>query len=957
MRVRLLGPVDVVGTGAPTPVPGLRRKAILTALALRPGEVVTLDELVDIVWGDAAPATVVNTVQAHVSLLRRLLGASGAIVTRPRGYLLDIDPDRIDAGQAETLVAQAELAGDQAGAADLAGRAVALWRGRALADLAGLAWFDGHGRRLEALHGRARQVYAAARLAQGQHTQVVPELELLCQEQPLNERVHAQLMLALYRGGRQAEALTVYHRLRGTLDEELGIGPTQELRDLEVAILRQDPHLDLPVPASRAGVAGAGTADGVPVPHGVAVPAQLPVAPAACTGRDAQLSTLDRLLVPAGSGPAALVAALSGTAGVGKTTLALHWAYRVADRFPDGQLYVNLRGFDPATPPLDPAEVLNRFLAALGVPVHRVPPDTDGRAALYRATLAGRRVLVVLDDARDAGQVRPLLPGGAGTVTLVLSRDQLVPLVVSHGAHPVPVDLLSTVDSEALLAARLGTARLAAEPGAVARIVARCAGLPLALAIVAARAAVRPHLPLGTLAAELGPAGTPDALDTLDGGDPGTDLRAVFACSYRAVSVPAARLFRLLGLHPGPDVDTGAAAGLAGVTVRQAQRLLAELARANLAGEHAPGRYAVYDLLREYAAEKCAGTDPAADRAAATARLLDHYLHGAYAAALALSPTRTPVGLDPAQPPPPVPSTGPAGYDQAAAWFAAEHQVLLAAVPLAAGAGLDGHAWRLVWAMSVYLDRNGHWHDWATAGRTALAAAQRLGDPTAQATMHRYLARAYTRLERTGDAYPHLGTALALYQRSGDQVGAAETYLRLSQLMELDGRHAEALDAAASALRLFRTAGHRPGQASALNAVGWYRALLGDHRTALVSCQRALPILQELGDRLGQADTWDSLGYIHQHLDRYHQAVTCYRTAIELYRQLGDRYDEATSLDHLGQTHFEAGRPDRAARRWRQALAILDDIGHPGAAAVRVSLDRCTVRPAARTAVAALRRA
>jgi tetratricopeptide (TPR) repeat protein len=508
-----------------------------------------------------------------------------------------------------------------------------------------------------------------------------------------------------------------------------------------------------------------------------------------------------------------VISAIGGTAGVGKTALAVYWAHRVADRFPDGQLYVNLRGFDPGGSVMDPAEVVRRFLHALGVEPQRLPADLDAQVALYRSYLAGRRMLVVLDNARDTAQVRPLLPGAPTCLVLVTSRNQLSGLVAADGAHPITLDLLLLEEARELLTRRLGADRVAAEPDAVAEIIVHCARLPLALAIVAARAATHPHRPLHTLASEMRE--TRDRLDMLTTDDPHTDVRAVFSWSYQALTPEAARLFRLLGLHPGPGISAPAAASLAALPVSRVRPLLAELAGAHLIVEPTPGRYTFHDLLRAYAVEQAHAFDPDQQRHTATHRALDHYLHTAHTAAVLLEPARDLITLT--TPQPGVTPEHPADHQQALAWFAAEHAVLLAAVDHAAG---------------------------------------------------------------EFDTHTQLRHALDLHRQTGDRTGQAHTYLNLARLRERQGHYAEALDHARQALDPYRAAGDRRGQANALNAVGWLNALLGDHQQALTACQRALTLHQELDDHYGQADTWDSLGYAHHHLGRHAEAIACYQRAL-----------------------------------------------------------------------------
>jgi tetratricopeptide (TPR) repeat protein len=668
-------------------------------------------------------------------------------------------------------------------------------------------------------------------------------------------------------------------------------------------------------------------------PNRWAVPRQLPATVVGFTGRSGQLAELDALLSAPTDAPAVVVSAIGGTAGVGKTALAVHWAHAVADRFPDGQLYVNLRGFDPCgSAPVAPAEAVRGFLDAFGVPTQRIPVALDAQAGLYRSLLAGRRVLAVLDNARDVDQVRPLLPGTPGCLVVVTSRNQLTPLVAIEGAHLLTLDLLSVGEARELLARRLGAARVAAEPQAVDEIIERCARLPLALAIAAARAASHRDFPLAQIAEQLREAR--GGLDALAGGDPATDVRAVFSWSYHTLSAGAAALLRQLGLHPGPDVGAHAVASVAGAPADRTRAMLAELTRAHLVAERSLGRYTLHDLLRAYAVEQAHRHDTEAERRAAQRRTFAYYLHTAHRAAGLLDPHRihrpgpskrepgvTPEHLDDAE--------------QALAWFAAEHPVLLAVVGKAADLGWDGHTVHLVRSLWTFFDRRGHWHHLAATQRLALVAAVRTADRFEQAEAHRGLARALTRQGRYDDAAQHLRQALHLYGELGDPDGQAQTYIGLGIVVERQGRHLAALSYTKQALHLFRAAGNRAGQAIALNAVGWDHAQLGDHHQALRHCQEALALHRELGDRHGEAKTWDSLGYVHRHLDHHTQAITCYQHAIDLFRQLGDRYYEADSLTGLGEAHCVGGDDDGARLAWQQALVILRELDHPDAELVR----------------------
>ena len=673
-------------------------------------------------------------------------------------------------------------------------------------------------------------------------------------------------------------------------------------------------------------------ADAGPV-RGRPVPAQLPADVAGFVGRTDELSCLTKLLDGSDRLAPVVISVIAGTAGVGKTCLAVHWAHQVLDWFPDGQLYVNLRGFDQRGTVAMPGEVVRSFLDALHVPAQRMPTGLDAQAALYRSLLAERRMLVLLDNARDVEQVRPLLPGAPGCLVLITSRDQLTGLVAGAGAIPLPLDLLSTEEARDLLARRVGMERIAANAAAVDEVIDRCARLPLALAVLAARAAIQPGLPLAALAADL--RRLRDRLDTLATGDAGTDVRSVFSWSYQQLAKPAARLFRLLGVHPGPDLSVSAAASLAGIPLARVRPLLAELVRVHLVTERVNGRYALHDLLRAYAGELAATDEPEVDRQAAVRRLSDHYLQSAHRAAVVLDQTRDEIELIP-------PLAGVTGDDieSAAAatdWFTAEHQVLTAAVRLDVDSGLDRHAWQLVWSMGAFIDHR----DFRLAGalhRLALQAARRLGDPAAQGLTHRRLARVYTLLGEYGEARAHSEHALEVYRQLGDDTNQAFVHLTLTRMLDRQGRYRDALHHAEQALARHQASGHPAGQANALNAVGWCQGQLGNYETALEYCLNALGLAREIGNRRIEADTWDSVGLAYHHLGQHADAIAAYQQGIALYRDLGYPYYVAGTLGHLGDTYHASGNTDAARERWRQALTIFTELDHPDAEQIRARL-------------------
>jgi DNA-binding SARP family transcriptional activator/tetratricopeptide (TPR) repeat protein len=957
----LLGEMELQAAGRLLDVGAPRQQAVLAVLVVDAGRPVAIETLIDRVWEDTPPAAARNVLYSHLSRVRGLLRQAGALTggatvrveRRHAGYVLEVDPDLVDLHRFRRLVEHGrDVRCADAERAEVLTEALSLWRGTPLSGISG-GWVaevrrSWHGWRLDAV-----TQWAQVELRLGHPNVVITALSDLVDEYPLAESLEVLLMRALQAVGREAEAVERFTTVRQRLADELGVDPGAELRSTYQMILRGE--LPSPPLADRVVVGSANLAS----------PAQLPPDVYGFAGRDHELRQLDQLLAATGrrseagrsAGPpgdaaraarAVVISAIDGTAGIGKTALALHWAHQVADQFRDGQLYVNLGGFDPNGSPVPPAEALRGFLDAFEVPADRLPASFSAQVGLYRSLLADRRVLVLLDNARNAEQVRPLLPGAPGCLVVVTSRNQLSGLVATDGAHPMTLHVPTGAEARELLARRLGERRLAAEPRAVDEILVRCARLPLALAIVAARAATHPRFSLTALAGELGD--TRGALDKLAGPDLPTDVRAVFSWSYRQLSPEAARLFRLLGLHPGPDVAPPAAASLAGLTPGKIGLPLAELAQANLVTEHLPGRYTLHDLLRAYATELAHSHDTDRERRAAERRLLDHYLHTAHTAAQLLEPHRDPLSQAPTMGAR-QPGTTPeelADLGQALTWFAAEHPVLLATVHQGADPDLDTHIWQLAWALTPFLERRGHWHDQHAAHSAALHAARRAADQTGQAHAHTGLARALGRLGRHDDAHTHLRQALDLFSDLGDDTGQAHVHLDLGWLFDLQGLHREAVSQDQDALRLFRAADHHTGQARALNNIGWYHTLLGEHKKTLTYCQRALTLHQQIGNHYGAAFVWHSLGYAHEHLNQHQQATACYQHALGLFRDFGDRYYEATTLIHLGNTHHTAGDLDNARPAWQHALTILDELHHPDAEPLRDRLQHPDQHPTKR---------
>jgi DNA-binding SARP family transcriptional activator/tetratricopeptide (TPR) repeat protein len=927
VEFQVFGHLAVRINGQPIDIGPARQRAVLATLLTDANQSVSVDQLMERVWAGRGPRRVRESLYSYLSRIRRLLAPAEDVdlVRQSGGYLLTLDPATLDLTRFHQLIDQARAATGDDEALGNFEQALGLWRGEAFVDL-DTPWLNGVRDSLRRHRLAAELDRNDIALRHGHHARLLTGLSLWVTTHPLDERLAGQLMLALYRCGRQADAFEHYRRIRWLLAEELGTDPSPILQKLHQQLLCADPILTIGTTVGP----GPGAAS-TPVPR------QLPPPPPSFTARSRELAALTTALDdPVRSGAAVAIVSVTGTGGIGKTWLALRWAHDNLNRFPDGQLYVNLRGFDPADEPTPPAAAVRGFLGALGVPPAAIPVGLDAQTALYRSQVAGKRMLVVLDNARDAAQVTPLLPGSPTCAVLITSRQQLAGLVAAYGAHPVALGLLTPTEARELLTQRIGVARLTAGLDSVASILDRCAGLPLALSIVAARLATRPTLPLRTLAEELHEQGT--RLDALDAGDVSSNLRAPFGASYRALNPDTARLFRFLALAPGPDISLPAAASLADLPPHRARALMYDLLNASLLQQHTPGRYRFHDLVRLYASERADHDDPQEVRHAALHRLLDHYLHTAHTADRIFSPGRDFITL--ADPHSGVAPEKFATAEAALGWLQVEHAVLLAAVRQARDAGFHTHAYRLAWALTDYLHRQGHWHEQVAVQQIALDATLRLHDPIQQAHFRRGLARAYSRLGRYADAHTQLQHAIDLFQRLGDHVGQAHSQLNLAFLAEQEQRYAEALRHSQQALDLYLPANHRRGRANALGTIGWYHALLSDHRQALKYCHEALALHQELGNHGGEAATWHSLGHAHHHLGDHHQALTCYQQALGISKLIGDRHHETEVLTRLADVYDALDNPIAGRSALEDAAAILTELRHPDLEDVEAKLRR-----------------
>ncbi len=962
--VALLGPVEVGPAGGTmTPVAQPRLRVLLGLLGVAGGRVVTVEALVDGVWGEGwAPGRQKNLHTLVYQLRRRLAalepGGGARLARAGAGYRLVLGPGELDVAVFGDLAGrgrEAARAGDAAGARELFGRALGVWRGAALADAAPLCGrLAGEAARLEEARLAVAEERIGADLALGRHGEVAGELAGLVAEFPLRERLAALLMTALYRCGRRGEALAAYDVTRRVLSEQLGLDPGPELAGLQAQVLADDPALAAPAPPplpAGPAPAMAATAPGV-------VPRQLPAGAAFFAGREAELKQLDALLDRAGEsaadepGGAVVISAVAGLAGVGKTALAVHWARRAAGRFPDGQLYVNLRGYDEAGAAVTAEEVTGWFLVALGVPAGQIPADAQARCGLYRSVLAGRRVLIVLDNARDAAQVRPLLPGSPGCLVVVTSRSALAGLAAAEGAHPLRLGPLGTEEGVRLLAARLGPERVAAEPAAVAELVAWCGHLPLALAVMAARAAADPGLPLGVLAGQLagaaraeavagggsGAGAGPGRLEALETGDPATSLRQLLSWSYRQLSAPAASMLALVGVHCGPDITVPAAASLAGVSRVEAGRALAELADASLAAEHRPGRYVLHDLVRGYAAGVARQALGETAIRAAIERSLDHYLHTGITSAKFLARRFTIA--------PPAPGVLPeqlAGEAALQDWARAEHQVVLQAIAQAAAAGFITRAWQIFYDQAWWVGGEGYWADISAVGQAVLAAAQAAGDQIALGWTHAIIGRYGTFTGAHDQDRAHLARALDHFRRACDLPGQAWTHQIACLAYSAKGDWTEVVTQAEQALALYRQTSDQIGESWALAALAEGHAHQGTYELARGYARQALQANPETRDPTMFAMAWEALGLAHSGLGEPRQAITCYRQALALVRgrkQPLARAMQIRLLAAFGDACQAAGDLPAAVKAWQQAQQTRRDLGVPESQEIRARLEQ-----------------
>lgn len=941
MEFRLLGQVEVWARDGPLRLGGVKPRTLLAVLALDANRVVGTERLVDTIWESGPPATAGTQIHGYVSALRKRFAEvddnRAVIVTEPTGYRLVTRPGELDLEVFEAWAAEAGRALADARATDAAagfGDAIALWRGPALGGVAetlGAARERLAERRLAAVEGRIE-----AELRLGRHDEVIPELRDVVAENPFREGPRGQLMLALYRAGRSAEALAAYREGRETLAEELGIDPGSELQRLEKAILTADSALDPPsVSAVEVTV--------------VSRPAQLPPDVVDFTGRQEQVRQVCEALGTTGDPPTAVpIAAIAGRGGVGKTSLAVHAAHRMRGEFPDGQLHVNLHGAQAR--PADPSEVLGRFLRALGIEPARVPETVEERSELYRSRLSDRRMLVVLDNAADEAQVRPLLPGEPGCAVLVTSRSRLAGL---EGVQLVELDILDPGAALELLGRVAGVERVAGERRAGEEIVRLCGYLPLAVRIAGAKLTARPHWSPERLVDRL--ADERHRLDELTIGD--LEVRANVALSYAGMSPPEQRAFRRLGLLEAPDFAAWTLSALSGVSREEAEELADGLVHARLL-DVTPGaggaevRYRFHDLLRLYARELAFAEEPPPERHAALQRAIEGWLHAAEDAGARIPSASFGDIVEPAQgwrAEPPIEGLERDPLE----WFEREWIALTAAVQQAHDLGWNDLVLHFVARFGPYVVVRGRYDDWRSLAELARSAAQRAGDRRSEALALRRLGElallqyrlveARTLLERSGDVLRQVGDrhgealaasglgaveaeagdaesarsrledAVRVLSEVGDHRSAAWTLLRLGTLYRLQERHDEAAEHLLQALATLDGRGTSVDEAAVVERLGTVRTRQGRTAEACEHFDRALRLRREHRDRFGEANALRGLGEARWAEGHHEPALDCLNRALRLWREIGFSMEEARTWSLIGDVHADRGDRARAA--------------------------------------------
>lgn len=907
MEFRILGSVEVWDDGEACELGSAKERHVLAVLLLTPGQPVSIETMINRVWDDAPPSKARESVHSYIARLRRRLnGRAGdraaRLGSRSGAYVLEIDPQTIDLHRFRRLSAQARAisdSGDQEEALRLLRAAEKLWRGDPLSGLSG-EWVTKLRTSLESEHRAAIGMRLAMERDMGHHAELVGELYGLVHQYPYDESFAEHLMVALCRCGRQGEALEIYHRASHRLVEDLGTEPGPSLRSTYERILRGDADLTAPPPRIR--VLAEPLADNLPrdIPD--------------FTGREAELSHLYDELERSPS--TAVIKPIDGMAGVGKTALAVHMAHQLADRYPDGQWYLHLRAHDPHQPPIDPAQGLEFLLRLLGEDPERIPEAPEPRAALWRARLANRRMLIVLDDAAGADQVRPFLPSRPGCLVLITSRRRLTGL---EGARPLSLPALKPPEAALLFRRIVGQDRRL-DAGDVNQLVRLCGHLPLAVTIMANRLRHRPARGVVDLVTKL--SRSKDRLAEMHAGD--RDLLTAFDLSYRELSPERQKAFRRLGLHIGADLSVGAAAALIGCEAGRAEDALEELIDRHLVEEPDSGRVRFHDLLRAYARERALEEESAEERRRAVHRLLDFYLDAADQADRMLYPHRRRANVNVVHPCDSAPMDG---LRSAAEWLRAERANVLMCVHYAAEHGFPTHAIQLSQAIALHLERSAHWEDGARVHDLARRVCREIGDRAGEARVELELSLVRSRMSHYAAAFEHAGRGLGIFRAIGDRRGEAETLDHLARVSWLAGRNREALGYAERALELFGAIADPHGEGNALLHAGIALSYLGRAEEAVTVFEAALEIVNGTGDVATKALILNNLGELHFNRGGYPTALGLFREALAILRETGWRQNEAVGLNNIANCHEREGRRDEALQFYREALTIYRETG------------------------------
>ncbi|MET7998336.1 BTAD domain-containing putative transcriptional regulator [Amycolatopsis sp. NPDC005232] len=895
-----MGDVEVFRDGAPHPVGSTGPRSALVALVLDSGHPVSIEELIARVWGQSAPNSARSTLHSYFSRLRGALAGEYQIVRRGTAYVLDVPPEQVDVHRFRQLANRARQSQRPDETLPLIDEGLGLWHGEPLSGMES-PWLAATRTTLCAERNEMLLDRTDLHLQLGHHAQILPELSVRAGAHPFDERLAGQLMLALHGCGRQADALVHFQTTKAQLVEELGVDPGAQLRAVYEAVLRDEPatkrNTSLQVARASAEPPGETT---LPTP----VPRQLPAAPRSFTSRKLELSALSTSLAP--------VSVIVGPGGVGKTSLALHWGQAQAERFPDGQLFIDLRGFDPAVDRMKPDAALQAFITALGTPAAAIPEDPATMSGLFRSVTADRRLLIVLDNALDVDQVTPLLPGHPGCAVVITSRNRLTRLVTGHDAQLISLDVLDEADSYDLLVNRLGEPRAAAEPAAVARLVDACAGLPLALSIVIGRAHEHPDFSLTSLADEL-----VDATSTLNAleVDPDLGIRAVFTPSVAALPEEPAMLLRLLSLVPGPHIALDAAASLSGKTYAATRATLRALECASLVQQHQPGRYRLHDLVRAFAQEQAQDRMDEPSRTAALERIIGYYLHTLISA----------IGFTDPGPPPITPPPLPAGCapvslrdaDGARRWFAAEADTIAAVQAKAEELGRHEAVWQLAWGMSTFFSVRGELHDLVHTWEKALAAAENLGDTAARILSRRQLAMAMTRLGHHARALEYVTEAIEIAQQTNHDIEQSLNWMCKFEIELRQGLSEEALKTISTAWSV------ASGQPAAIririgNSFAFTLTQLGRYGEAREKLEASCLLMEDANAHLMTASMLDTLAHICLGEGRLEEAVGHLEEAAVLMTT--EPFALADTLVTLGKTYRELNRHDDAVRNLGRAV-------------------------------------